>query len=206
MTYDGDLLHVAPALLGGPLHLVLVDLRAGKDTVEILRALQVGAWRVRTSSCGPAVCVWTAEGRSLVWKGMTSPAWGGPFLDVASGAGVQAGDRQRQRPSRRAVRHTSSEPAACNFCGPSAVRSHAHLVLLPLPHHCRTAKPLAPAAHLQLLCCAALRCAGGLPAPPGPAARVPGGAAGPHQRAHHGRGAGGDGGGGRTAPRWAGQW
>lgn len=57
MTYDGDLLHVAPARLGGPLHLVLVDLRAGKDTVEILRALQVGAWRVRTSPCWGGVCV-----------------------------------------------------------------------------------------------------------------------------------------------------
>lgn len=42
MTYDGDVLSVAPARLGAPLHLVLVDLRAGKDTVAILAALQVG--------------------------------------------------------------------------------------------------------------------------------------------------------------------
>lgn len=43
MTYDGDVLSVAPARLGAPLHLVLVDLRAGKDTVQILAGLQVRA-------------------------------------------------------------------------------------------------------------------------------------------------------------------
>lgn len=47
LRYDGDLLSVAPAELGAPLHLVLVDLRAAKDTVAILAALQVrgvGVW------------------------------------------------------------------------------------------------------------------------------------------------------------------
>ena len=43
MRYDGDLLSVSPAALGAPLHLVLVDLRAGKDTVAILAGLQVRA-------------------------------------------------------------------------------------------------------------------------------------------------------------------
>ncbi|GAB4820149.1 hypothetical protein N2152v2_007195 [Parachlorella kessleri] len=40
MTYNGDLLGVRPACLGAPLHLVLVDLRASKNTVLILRSLQ----------------------------------------------------------------------------------------------------------------------------------------------------------------------
>ena len=42
MTYDGDVLRCEPATLGAPLHYVLVDLAAGKDTVAILAALQVG--------------------------------------------------------------------------------------------------------------------------------------------------------------------
>ena len=41
MTYDGDVLHVAPIALAAPLHFVLVDLRAAKDTVIILSRLQV---------------------------------------------------------------------------------------------------------------------------------------------------------------------
>jgi hypothetical protein len=41
MSYDGDALHVRRASLAAPLHLVLVDLRAAKDTVAILRGLQV---------------------------------------------------------------------------------------------------------------------------------------------------------------------
>jgi hypothetical protein len=40
MTYDGDVLGVEGARVGAPLHLVLVDLRAAKSTVEILSALQ----------------------------------------------------------------------------------------------------------------------------------------------------------------------
>lgn len=40
ITYDGDILHVERATLGAPLHFVLVDLRASKDTVVILHALQ----------------------------------------------------------------------------------------------------------------------------------------------------------------------
>lgn len=40
MTYDGDVLHVTPVSLGAPLHLVLVDMRAAKDTVIILSKLQ----------------------------------------------------------------------------------------------------------------------------------------------------------------------
>ncbi|PRW33024.1 GHMP kinase [Chlorella sorokiniana] len=40
MTYDGDVLCCEPATLGAPLHYVLVDLAAGKDTVAILAALQ----------------------------------------------------------------------------------------------------------------------------------------------------------------------
>ena len=40
MKYDGDFLKVESAALGCPLHLVLVDLRAGKDTVTILQGLQ----------------------------------------------------------------------------------------------------------------------------------------------------------------------
>lgn len=41
MTYDGDVLHIEAVQLRAPLHLVLVDLRAAKDTVVILAALQV---------------------------------------------------------------------------------------------------------------------------------------------------------------------
>ncbi len=44
MTYDGDVLHIAPLQLKVPLHLVLVDLCASKDTVVILGALQVWVW------------------------------------------------------------------------------------------------------------------------------------------------------------------
>ncbi len=44
MTYDGELLSVRPATLGGALHLVLVDLRASKNTVAILKGLQVRPW------------------------------------------------------------------------------------------------------------------------------------------------------------------
>ena len=40
MTYDGDVLHVAPIALAVPLHFVLVDLRAAKDTIIILSRLQ----------------------------------------------------------------------------------------------------------------------------------------------------------------------
>ena len=40
MRYDGDLLKVEPARLGGTFYLVLVDLMASKDTVEILSKLQ----------------------------------------------------------------------------------------------------------------------------------------------------------------------
>lgn len=40
MRYDGDLLKVEPATLGGTFYLVLVDLMASKDTVEILSKLQ----------------------------------------------------------------------------------------------------------------------------------------------------------------------
>ncbi len=42
MTYDGDLLHVRRIPNRSPLHLVLVDLGAAKDTVAILHGLQVG--------------------------------------------------------------------------------------------------------------------------------------------------------------------
>lgn len=42
MTYDGDVLHVEGATVAAPLHLVLVDLAASKDTVIILEQLQVG--------------------------------------------------------------------------------------------------------------------------------------------------------------------
>jgi galactokinase len=40
MRYDGDLLKVEPARLGATFHMVLVDLKASKDTVEILSKLQ----------------------------------------------------------------------------------------------------------------------------------------------------------------------
>jgi galactokinase len=40
MSYDGDVLHVAPAKLASPLHIVLVDLGASKNTVVILKSLQ----------------------------------------------------------------------------------------------------------------------------------------------------------------------
>lgn len=40
MTYDGDVLAVEAAAVGAPLHLVLVDLAAAKDTVIILEQLQ----------------------------------------------------------------------------------------------------------------------------------------------------------------------
>ena len=40
MTFSGDVLKVAPARLGGAVHLVLVDLKASKDTVHILSSLQ----------------------------------------------------------------------------------------------------------------------------------------------------------------------
>lgn len=40
MTYDGDVLSVAGAAVAAPLHLVLVDLAASKDTVAILEGLQ----------------------------------------------------------------------------------------------------------------------------------------------------------------------
>ena len=40
MTYDGDVLGVEPAALSAPLHFVLVDLKAAKDTVVILAQLQ----------------------------------------------------------------------------------------------------------------------------------------------------------------------
>ena len=40
MTYSGDVLRVRPTQLAATLHLVLVDLRASKDTVAILGALQ----------------------------------------------------------------------------------------------------------------------------------------------------------------------
>lgn len=40
MRYDGDLLKVEPATLGGTFYIVLVDLMASKDTVEILSNLQ----------------------------------------------------------------------------------------------------------------------------------------------------------------------
>ncbi|KAL4448932.1 hypothetical protein ABPG77_007649 [Micractinium sp. CCAP 211/92] len=40
MTYDGDVLSVTGAAVAAPLHLVLVDLAASKDTVVILEGLQ----------------------------------------------------------------------------------------------------------------------------------------------------------------------
>jgi hypothetical protein len=40
MEYDGDVLRVSRAPLAATLHLVLVDLRASKDTVAILAGLQ----------------------------------------------------------------------------------------------------------------------------------------------------------------------
>ncbi|KAJ9514941.1 hypothetical protein QJQ45_002769 [Haematococcus lacustris] len=40
LTFDGDLLHVEPITLKAPLHLVLVDLKAAKDTTAILTSLQ----------------------------------------------------------------------------------------------------------------------------------------------------------------------
>ena len=40
MRYDGDLLKVEPAQLGATFHMVLVDLKASKDTVQILSKLQ----------------------------------------------------------------------------------------------------------------------------------------------------------------------
>lgn len=43
MTYDGDVLSVAGAAVAAPLHLVLVDLAASKDTVAILEGLQASA-------------------------------------------------------------------------------------------------------------------------------------------------------------------
>lgn len=41
MTYKGDVLHISPLQLRVPLYIVLVDLKAAKDTVTILSALQV---------------------------------------------------------------------------------------------------------------------------------------------------------------------
>lgn len=41
MTFDGDCLKLESVALRCALHLVLVDLAAGKDTVVILRELQV---------------------------------------------------------------------------------------------------------------------------------------------------------------------
>ncbi len=43
MTFEGDSLGVQRLALGAALYLVLVDLRASKDTVAILAALQVPA-------------------------------------------------------------------------------------------------------------------------------------------------------------------
>lgn len=40
MSYDGDVLHVTPAKLAVPLHIVLADLGASKDTIKILKSLQ----------------------------------------------------------------------------------------------------------------------------------------------------------------------
>lgn len=40
MTFDADLLHISRVPLKGTLHLVLVDLKASKDTTTILRDLQ----------------------------------------------------------------------------------------------------------------------------------------------------------------------
>lgn len=40
MTYDGDVLSVSGAAVAAPLHLVLVDLAASKNTVVILEGLQ----------------------------------------------------------------------------------------------------------------------------------------------------------------------
>lgn len=40
MRYDGDILSAKPASLGGTFHIVLVDLKASKSTVEILQGLQ----------------------------------------------------------------------------------------------------------------------------------------------------------------------
>ncbi|KXZ46350.1 hypothetical protein GPECTOR_44g29 [Gonium pectorale] len=40
MTFDGDILTVERAKLAAPLHLVLVDLKASKDTTTILQSLQ----------------------------------------------------------------------------------------------------------------------------------------------------------------------
>lgn len=63
MVYDGDLLSVKPAALGGAgLHLVLVDLRAAKDTVAILQGLQVLYDQSQCSCAGGlaefTVCCW----------------------------------------------------------------------------------------------------------------------------------------------------
>ena len=44
MSFDGDVLGVAGAPVAAPLHFVLVDLGAAKDTVAILAGLQVGGW------------------------------------------------------------------------------------------------------------------------------------------------------------------
>jgi len=40
MSYDADILRIAPASLAVPLHMVLVDLKAAKDTTAILQGLQ----------------------------------------------------------------------------------------------------------------------------------------------------------------------
>ena len=61
MTYDGDVLHISPLQLKAPLYLVLVDLRAAKDTVTILSALQVCC--VFASTC---ICLFPCILSSLV--------------------------------------------------------------------------------------------------------------------------------------------
>lgn len=75
MTYDGDVLHVAPIALAAPLHFVLVDLRAAKDTVIILSRLQ--ARILRTASHTRSVLLHPAGGPGHQCH-CTAPAGAGP--------------------------------------------------------------------------------------------------------------------------------
>ena len=69
MTYDGDVVGVEGAAVGAPLHYLLVDLRASKDTVVILEQLQVG-WG------GPGGG-WLAGWLAACAKVLYRPGWAG---------------------------------------------------------------------------------------------------------------------------------
>ena len=114
MTYDGDVLHVAPIALAAPLHFVLVDLRAAKDTVIILARLQVQTTQKSSSTplcAGRAACthryhdfpVALGGASSCAWHLLSAPAsWVRAFCCVTGEC--EAGARQHVRCSRAPLR------------------------------------------------------------------------------------------------------